>query len=424
MPRPLPVLIALSLSACTPPPDSVVPESFTSTLPIVEVDTDGARILDEPKIPARFRLIGESERSGSMRLEALAGIEIRGRSSQKNFPKSQYDVEFRTGGQGPLAVPVLGMPRHSDWILYGPYADKSLLRNQLTYSLSRDMGRYAVRGRFVELFLNEGAAADDPYRGVYLLSEKIGPGRERVNVSRESGFILKIDALDPADDRYVVTERGLRIIVVYPRAENLTDSHESFLKVFFDQFERSLFSEEWHGYRRLLDVDAFVDYLILAELSKNIDAFRTSTYMHLEGDGPLVMGPVWDYNQAYGNSGYHPRSVRTDGWRASLSDTTGWLDALRRDVVFTERFKTRWNEARHAALSDEAILERIDATAQRLQRPASRNFGRWPILGKHVLGNARPVPRTYRAEIRELRKWVLARAAWIDAHVDEFHDHD
>ena len=417
--------IVVFLAGCFPAPNGDIPPDFESSLPIIAIDTEGVAIQDEPKVPAKVRVYGRLDGANAPSrheptLEALAAIETRGRSSQKNFPKSQYDLEFRTGGQGPLSVPMLDMPADPDWILYGPYTDKTLLRNFLTYTLARSMGRYAVRGRFIELFVSDGDASAEPYRGVYLLTEKIGRGKQRVDLPRESGYLLKLDALDPSDDRFVVTERGLRVIIVYPRARDLTENDEAFLETFFDGFERALHSGEREAYRRQLDIGALVDYLVIAELSKNIDTFRTSTYMHLERGGPLVMGPVWDFNQAYGNSGYHPRSVRLEGWRSDLADTTAWLDALRADRMIADEFERRWRELRESVLGDDALLELIDETAKRLEPAAARNFTRWPILGKHILGNPRPVPRTYRAEIRELRKWILARARWIDAHAASF----
>ena len=61
--------------------------------------------------------------------------------------EAQYWCGFETGleDESNNNVKLLGMPRENDWVLYGPYADKSLLRNVLIFQLANEMGRYAPR---------------------------------------------------------------------------------------------------------------------------------------------------------------------------------------------------------------------------------------------------------------------------------------
>lgn len=46
------------------------------------------------------------------------------------------------------------MPKESDWILYPSYSDKTFIRDALGYELWREMGHYAPRTRYVELFVH------------------------------------------------------------------------------------------------------------------------------------------------------------------------------------------------------------------------------------------------------------------------------
>jgi hypothetical protein len=185
--------------ACGPPRPPLVPETFRSSLPIVAIES--ASILgDEPKTRARMRVFED----GAVALDSLIGIELRGRSSQIYFPKPQYGLEFRTEGDIQTESPLLGMPAESDWVLLGPYSDKSLLRDALTFELARRMGRAAPRSVFVELFLRQGVPGppEAEYQGLYLTTEKISRGggastsRSRT-VREKSGFIAKLDWLDP-----------------------------------------------------------------------------------------------------------------------------------------------------------------------------------------------------------------------------------
>ena len=52
-----------------------------------------------------------------------------------------------------------------------------------------------------------------------------------------------------------------------------------------------------------MDIKTWVDWLLLQELTGNVDGFTSSVYVHKqEGDPRLRMGPVWDFNLAFGLS--------------------------------------------------------------------------------------------------------------------------
>ena len=419
-------------------PESAVPADFSSNLPIIVIDTEGTEILDEPKVPARIRIYqGQNGRTrpdvGHLVLESLIGIEIRGHSSREFFPKKQYGFEFRRGRRSQIAVPVLGMPKESDWILYGPYSDKSLLRNQLTFFLADQMGHYASRGRFVELFLHEGTKTPplEAYRGIYIVLEKIKVGKHRVDITKmqgdtgeQTGYMLKMDRLDPANEEYsFTTARGTHLISVYPRMEDLTKAHKDYIHQYIDDFETALtqipLGAQTRSYEDYIDVGSFIDFMIIGELSKSVDLFRMSTFMHMDMNGTLKMGPLWDFNQAYGNSAYHPRSSRVEGWRFGLPGEHSWCERLVTAPHFAEALVTRWRELRLSVLDDAAILDFLDSHAALLEEAQQRNFSRWPILGRRLLGNPASFPKTYQGEVEQLKDFLVNRARWIDAHIGE-----
>ena len=394
----------------------VVPESFESGLPVVAIEARSS-VDDEPKTPARMRVF----ENGELTLDSAIGIELRGRSSQVFFPKRQFGIELRTEGDVQTEGSFLGMPPESDWVLLGPYSDKSFLRDALTFDLARRVGGAAPRSVFVELFLRQGAPrpAAEEYQGLYLAAERISRGAGRINLPRsrrrpgeDSGFIAKLDWLDP-DTREVhfTTALGERVILIYPGPKDATEEQIEYLRRYVDDFEVSLSDGSYFG---LIDVDSWVDGMILQELAKNVDAYRSSTYFHKFPGGKLRLGPVWDFNQAYGNASYNERAVAIEGWRVQRARPQSWFRTLFADDVFFERFQERYRELRAGPLGDGAIFAFLDREAAKLAEPASRNFGRWPILGEVVLGNPDPPPGSYEGEVALLKEWIRARALWMD----------
>ncbi len=417
MRAPLGLVLLASALGCGPtatPP--LVPADFRSELPIVAIELASA-IGDEPKSRARMRVF----ENGALSLESFIGIEIRGRSSQVYFPKRSFGFEFRTEGDIQKESAFLGMPAESDWVLLGPYSDKSFLRDALAFEIARRMGRASPRSKFVELFVRQGAPrpAAEEYQGLYLAAERISRGSGRVDLPRsrhrpgeESGFIVKLDWLDPdTREAHFMTPVGERVILVYPSASDATEEQLSFFKDYVQGFEASL---ETGGYAEFIDVDSWVDGMILQELAKNVDAYRSSTYLHKLPHGKLRLGPPWDFNQAFGNASYDEDASRVEGFRASGGREGPWFRRLLEDEVFSSRFQDRYRELRRDAVSDEALSGFLDSGGGRLLDAAARNFKRWPILGEIVLGNPDPPPGSFEGELARLKDWLRARARWMD----------
>jgi hypothetical protein len=187
-------------------------ESFTSNLPLVLLNTFGREVEHDHKLPASARFIDtEKGRSSLLRpadFDGRGDLNLRGNTSLR-YLKRSFAFKTRDESWQAKSVSILGFPKDNDWILYAPYPDKTLLRDVLAYDLSRQMGRYASRTKFVELFLNQvgGRLGKRHYMGVYVLEEKIKRGQERVNLQKlgtndnaapdiTGGYIFKKDHWD------------------------------------------------------------------------------------------------------------------------------------------------------------------------------------------------------------------------------------
>ncbi|MHC4499302.1 MAG: CotH kinase family protein, partial [Planctomycetota bacterium] len=192
---------------------------FSSNLPIAVVDTFGGSI---GQTTHRFAFAGfiDTTTGGRARITdptdfiGRAGINIRGKSSA-GFPKKQYHLETWDEYDQDKDVSILNFPAESDWILQGPYSDKSLMRNFLSYKWSNDVGQYAVRTRFIEMFLNTGGGGVSlsDYVGVYVFMERIKRSKNRVDIAKldstdntepdiTGGYIIKKDKFDSGEPSF------------------------------------------------------------------------------------------------------------------------------------------------------------------------------------------------------------------------------
>ena len=212
-------------------------------------------IRDRPKIPSALTV---SIRD-SIQYAGNIGIEFRGETSQW-FEKKSYGFETWDREYNDADYNLAGLPEEEDWILYGPYSDKSLIRNKLIYEISNSIGMYASRTRYVELFINE------KYQGLYILMEKLKRDKNRINISKlenseineeliSGGYIIKIDKSDMEDGSYTDynsfqsqfdvfgNENGDKKInfnYEYPKPGEIHANQKNYIKNYFYEFELSL----------------------------------------------------------------------------------------------------------------------------------------------------------------------------------------
>ncbi|MBL7872600.1 MAG: CotH kinase family protein [Cyclobacteriaceae bacterium] len=420
----------------------IEPLDFTSSnLPIVIINTNGLSIPDDPKIMADMGIIDNGVGNRNQVTDAFnnyngkIGIETRGESSQ-SFPKKSFAVETRNADGTNFNAALLGMPPENDWILYGPYSDKSLIRNVLAYTLGRDLGNYASRTRFVELMIN------GRYEGLYVLMEKIKRDKGRVDIASlkpldisgdevTGGYILRVDKLDGNDFPgwqatpvpQLIGERDLTFQYFDPPGEVLVNAQRSYIQNYMKDFQSSLttlnYANATSGYRQYLDLPSTFNFMLVNEVSKNIDGFVFSTYLYKDKDskgGKLHMGPLWDFNLAFGNVNYLANAQYAPGWMWDDQYRMFWFRRLVQDPFFANQLNCRWHELRSGFLTNSYFNTKIDSIAAVLQESQARNFQRWPVLGTYVWPN-QFIGQTYAQEINFLKQWIAERLAWMDANM-------
>lgn len=448
-----------------------------SRIPYLVIDTRGGTIVNEPKIPAEMAIYVEKSPVQTQ----MIGIEYRGSSSYRMSDKKSYGIETWDADCNDVDAAFFGFPEEEDWILSGHVVnadtgtifDPTLMHNTLAYQLYRDMGRYASRTRFVEVELN------GEYLGVYVFMEKLKRDEHRIAIEEltpedddleriTGGYILKIDKTaggdvdnsdkplsyfddNWGDDSRYTPENSFRsaydldgdllgyeafdpqapsdihvetyFLYEYPKAEEMTDTQKAYIQRVVDVFETSLLSDDFTGdtrtYTDFIDLDSFVDYLIINELCRNVDAYRLSTFLHKDRDGKLTIGPPWDFNIGFDDmdSGLG-RRIPLDDWvmngnryfdDGEIWMVPFWWTRLMTDPMFRQALQRRWTALRATVLSTQALIERVDGNAAELQENGAveRNLARWGE-GFHI---------DYDAGIESLKRYLAERAAWMDEEI-------
>ncbi len=411
-----------------------------SNLPIVVINTNSQTIVDDPKINCDMGIIwnGAGNRNFMTdpfnNYDGIIGIEIRGSTSQQ-YPKKSYGLETRDVLGNNNNVSLLGMPVENDWILYGAYPDKSLMRNEITYSLFEQMQPYSPRYVYCELVIN------GQYMGVYTLMERIKRDNDRVDIAKldfddnagdslTGGYIIKVDKLTGSSNTPWTSTYQPKVKFLYhdPEYDELTQPQKDYIKDYVTAFEDAVygpnFTDSVLGYRPFINAGSFVDFMLMQELGRTVDGYRSSSFMYKDKDskgGKLSCGPMWDFNLSFGNADYCA-SYDTTGWQynfASVCPTfstepPNWWARMLQDTSFANQLQCHWQYLRSTILKTSYINNWIDSTALYLNESQQRNFQRWPILGVYVNWNYF-VGNSYQEEIDYLKWWFESRSLYMDA---------
>ncbi len=417
---------------------------FYSHMPIIQILTGNQVVVNEPKRTMGMRIIYNGLNQNHISDSATeysgkAGVELHGASSlgfaQKSYGITPYDSMGLAQN-----VKILDFPKESDFILYAPWNDKTLMRNVMMYDLARKMGWYAPRCRFVELFL------DTSYVGVYVLMEKIKIDKERVAISQvkpnhnagdslTGGYIFKIDwNSDPGLgtwSSHVNVFNGQTKSITFqtsdPNGLDITVPQRLYIESFIDSFEQNLigptFANPTTGYRKYIDVGSFIDFFILNEITHSVDAYRASTYFFKNKSsqgGKLVMGPVWDFNFSLGNCTFC-NSNDTNGWSGcTANNTIWWFDQLNSENFYKDQLRCRWSSLYYSLLSPLNINAYIDSVAAYLEVPQLRHFIRWNILATDLYNGH--LSSEYSQEITWMKNWYRGRSTWLNWNMPGWHN--
>ena len=374
----------------------------------------------ENKEPGNIRIY----ENGEMTLDkALKQIKGRGNATW-SYDKKPYNIKFDKKTE------VLGMAKAKKWTLLANYCDETLLRNAYGWEYAKAFGlHYTSDYRHVDLYINGS------YLGNYVICESVEVGSTRVDVNDldnaneeanpdvdleslsqvgtgangavlpgtasgsakwidipvspedvSGGYLLELDLAERYDEELCgfVTDVGQAAVVKSP--ELASGPEIRYIQTLVNDAMNALYAPDGYNaagkhYSEYFDMDALVNMYILQELSENLDAGVTSTYLYKSQDNDrLVFSPAWDYDHAFGDE--------YDRFGTNIGDPDIWwanslayphmlvFNAAYRHDDFQQAVRDRWT-ALSAAGTVADVAAAVGSKAGLLAASARMNLMRW-----------------------------------------------
>lgn len=375
-------------------------------IPVVRIQTaGGAGIYDKTNYVRGTITVSDPEKLYSDVEEFTASMGIRGRgNSTWGWPKKPWKVKLDEKSE------ILGMPADKEWVLLANYADRTLLRNIVAMKLSEICGfSWTPRMCSVEVYLN------GDYQGVYTFGEHKKVSSSRVAIDKKKDFYFE---LEENMDETTVWWTSMGVPMMFSEPEVPTQEQFDYVRGYFDDFEKALYSSDVTAYEDYVNVGSFINYYIVQELTKNVDGnFRKSSFLTKEEGKKLEMYHLWDFDLTLGNCGYFdwrvgngPENFWIRDFASNCTPGDNWINLMMRDPAFIIKLQKRWNELKPQF---ETIPDFIDQQVLFLDKAWRRNFQRWSIW-ESVDWVMFPSLGTYEKEVEYLKEFYSDRLSWLD----------
>ena len=400
--------------------------SAPASFPVLRVRTeDGSPIVVREYSPVTVTL--EGTEGGEYDFSDLtAEMKCRGNSTFHQ-PKKPYRIKFdekiNMNGQG-------DGPSKS-WVLLANYADKSMMRDHVTFAMGKKLGNigFTSSSSYVQFYMN------DVYFGVYELVEHHGEGKYRIVMNEDpeepdTDYLIELDEYVNINGGVIpyyfnVEERAFSI-----KSDFMTMKKWRFIKGYFEKVDEAIESGDEETIGELIDLDSFVDLYLLHEIAMNSDGGSSSFFFLKKAGGKLYLTCPWDFDIAYGNDAavyggdfkglFAGNPDFTDGINGyDTPRSNEWFSDLMENEWFVDLVVERWNEVKDVL--EETATSAIDAALASWPTEMDKNFDRWKVLGRRVIAETDETLAlgSWSGNAEFLREWIVNRFEWLDGYFSD-----
>lgn len=378
-----------------------------TTYKTAKISIDGSGIFDDlPETVVNIKGRGNTSWGG-------ASATATGSSNSKNPYRLKFDSKQK----------ILGMKKGKNWVLLANKQSGSMTTNALSMKMADMVASPACNHIIpVELYIN------GDYRGSYNMTEKIGFANNSVDLDDESGaFLLQLDSYYDETYKFKDSSFSLPTMVMEPDLEDEVDAtirtnKLSAIKAHFNNFT-SVLKKGDSSYDKLLDVDAFARTMFVTDLARNCELKHPkSWYIYTENaytadtdgftlnlESQYVLGPVWDFDWAYGYDGTFQYFVNKaeESVFENGSSGTPFFQALRYN---SDKVKKAYYSLWHHFMTSGQLTELLDYCDDYydfVQKSFKHDATLW--------GDPDYVTHTARS-----KTWLEKRANWLYKNLDVY----
>ena len=376
---------------------TVKAEFLLSAIPELTITTTDPSIAE---IPSKdYYLEGTLAVNGRGGYEDYTGkTEVKGRgNSTWGYPKKPYRLKLNKKAE------ICGLGKAKNYVLLANHLDPTLMLNSVAFKI----------GRLLELpFTNHAIPVDvvlnGIYKGSYLLTEQIEVKENRVDLDENNSVMWELDSYWDYEPKFKSTAFNLPVMVKDP---DLTTEQFEYWKKDFNAFTTQFAKEplEGNSYVDMIDIESVAKFLITFNLVHNMEINHPkSVFLHKEGNGKYVMGPIWDFDWAYDYEGTsnHFGRYNTPLFSSSMNGVgTAFFQRFLQDSRVKAIYKRTWQDFKNNKL--DALLQYVDDYAVMLKPSVERNSELWENT------------RSFDTKVKELKTWLRNRADYIDSEVSK-----
>ena len=417
--------------------DSLFYQVTNLPLVVIHVD-DGKDPVDKVnELKAHFAVISKD---GLKLKEDTGTVRLRGNTSRR-FAKKPYRMKFAN------KTKLCGSPaKAKKWVLINSWDDKSLMRNNVAFEMSRRVGM-----EYTPFCVPVDVMVNGEYKGTYDLADQVDQHKDRVDIesldstvvdgdSLTGGYLIENDGNYYLEDVKFVTEHRNHLVIKYPDEDDINEAQMAYIANNFQTLETAVYAKDFStsGYRRYLDIESFLKYFLLEEFVGNPDAFWSTFFYKHRGDDRFYTGPAWDFNLAFDNDyrffrlslrdtfdengqyigqSWNPKwlySRKSDGASICAGDMATFVSIIvDEDVAALNEIKSLWSDLRSDLYSRESLHAYIDAQAAVLDSSQALNYTRWDNLTEKCFHNPR-IRDSWEAEVEFLKSYLDQRHEWFD----------
>jgi hypothetical protein len=383
------IIFLFSFSSCEKDSDS----ELENRLPKIIINTEGSLPIESKELYQNATIVVD----GAENYPSLtASGKVRGRgNSTWTLPKKPYRIKLDK------KTPILGLAAEKDWVLLANYLDETHMLNAVAMKIGHLMKIPFTNNIIpVELILN------GEYQGLYMLTEQIEVKQNRVNVG-EGGFLFELDSYFDDEWRFRSTAYNIPINLKYPTPID----REHFYEI-TDEFDRmtNLISDAYfpnNSYLDYIDGESVAKFLLVQLLTDNQELNHPkSIFSHKTATGKFTMGPIWDFDWAFGYDGSATHFTRFDTplfWEYPNDfEGTKFFSRLASDPYIVGLIKQNWEDFKENHFEELMIF--IDEYELLIKNARVKDFEKWGT--PHSETNP-----------ERLKSWLKNRADFLDKYI-------